>query len=87
MLSLRSFFEKVVGKMEGIEERSARRRRIIVGHVAKDFADAERWNLEFWQSQTPEERLSALVAIHEDIEMVHQARLKDSRKAKRTRQA
>lgn len=62
-------------------------RRVIVGHVAANFVDAERWNLEFWQSQTPEERLSALVAIHEDVEMVHRARLKDSRKAERTRQA
>ena len=35
--------------MEEIEERSARRRRIIVTHRAKDFADAERWDLEFRQ--------------------------------------
>jgi hypothetical protein len=50
-----------------MKRRSARRRRIIVGHIAKDFADAERWDLEFWQKQTPEMRLSALVAIRNDI--------------------
>jgi hypothetical protein len=66
LLSLRSLFEKVVGKMEGIEERSARRRRIIVGHVAKDFADAERWDLEFWQSQTPQERIDAALGIQRE---------------------
>ena len=63
---MRSFFEKAVGKMKGIEERSARRRRIIVGHVAKDFADAERWDLEFWQSQTPQERVDAALGIQRE---------------------
>ncbi len=55
---------------DGIEERSAQRRKRIVGHIAKDFADAEKWDLEFWQSQTPQMRLSALVAIRNDIAAV-----------------
>jgi hypothetical protein len=53
-----------------MKRRSARRRRIIVGHIAKDFADAERWDLEFWQSQTPEMRLSALVELREDLALI-----------------
>ena len=53
-----------------IKERSALRRKRMVFHKAKNFEDAERWDLEFWQSQTPEDRLSALVAIHKDIEKV-----------------
>jgi len=60
----------------GIKERSAERRKRIIVHRAKDFEDAERWDLEFWQSQTPEMRLSALVAIHRDIEMVKKKRSK-----------
>lgn len=51
-------------------KRAAERRKRIVGHVAKDWADAERWDLEFWQSQTPEMRLSALVELREDIDLV-----------------
>ena len=39
----------------------------IAAHKAHDFADAERWDLEFWQKQTPETRLSALVALRRDI--------------------
>jgi hypothetical protein len=57
-----------------IEERSAERRKRIVAHVASSFEDAERWDLEYWQSRTPEERLSALVAIRRDVEMVQAGR-------------
>lgn len=48
----------------------------MVVHRAKSFADAERWDLEFWQSKTPEERLSALVAIRRDVEVVQASRSK-----------
>lgn len=57
-----------------IEERSAERRKRIVAHVASSFEDAERWDLEYWQSKTPEERLSALVAMRRDVEMVQAGR-------------
>lgn len=43
-------------------------------HIATDFADAERWDLAFWQARTPEERLSALVAIRRDVEKIQAAR-------------
>jgi len=65
----------------GIKERSAVRRKRIVGHRATDFKDAENWDLDFWQSQTPEQRLSALVAIRRDVIKVEQARLKNKRTA------
>ena len=55
---------------KALARRSAERRKRIVGHIAKDFADAERWDLEFWQSQTPEMRLSALVELREDLNLV-----------------
>ena len=58
----------------GMKERSARRRRIMKSHRAKDFAAAERWDLEFWQSLSPEERLSALIAIRNDVEKIEAAR-------------
>ena len=57
-----------------ITDRSALRKRRIVAHVAHDFSDAERWDLDFWQSQTPEARLSALVAIRNDVAKVLAAR-------------
>jgi hypothetical protein len=60
----------------GIKERSSIRRRRIVANLAADFEDAERWDLDFWQSQTPEERLSALIAIRKDVDKVMRARLK-----------
>jgi hypothetical protein len=61
-----------------IEERSRERRRRMVGHRARSFEDAERWDLEFWQSLTPEERLSALVAIRRDVELVGAGRSGES---------
>jgi hypothetical protein len=57
-----------------IDERSEERRRRLVGHRATSFEDAERWDLEFWQSLTPEERLSTLVAIRRDVEVVRAGR-------------
>ena len=51
----------------GIEERSQDRRKRIVTHRAAGFEEAERWDLEYWQSKTPAERLAALHAIHRDI--------------------
>lgn len=57
-----------------IEERSRLRRGRIVAHRATSFQDAEAWDLAFWQGCTPEERLSALVAIRRDVELVKAAR-------------
>lgn len=41
---------------------------------AGSFAEAEAWDLEYWQRRTPEERLSALVAIRRDVELAEAAR-------------
>ena len=60
--------------MSSLEERSLERSRRIVAHSAKTHSEAETWDLEFWQQHSPEERLSALVAIHRDVEMVEAAR-------------
>ncbi len=64
-----------------LEARSRRRRELLVGHLASSYADAEAWDLAFWQSQTPEARLSALVAIRRDVEMVEAAREAGGRKS------
>lgn len=42
-------------------------------NLAADFKEAEEWDLDFWQKQTPQQRLSALVAIRNDILKVRQA--------------
>ena len=57
-----------------MEERSRERRERMVVHRATSFDDAAAWDLEFWQSQSPEERLSALVALRRDVELVEAAR-------------
>ncbi len=54
--------------------RSRLRRERLVAHRASSHADAEAWDLDFWQSQSPEDRLSALVAIRRDVEAVEAAR-------------
>ena len=46
----------------------------MVTHRANSFAEAEDWDLAFWQSKTPQERLSALAAIRADVDKVQQAR-------------
>ncbi len=64
------------GRAERLE-RSRRRKERIRVHRASSFDDAERWDLEFWQSQTPQARLSALVAILRDVEKVRTGRSAD----------
>ena len=61
-----------------LAERSAERRRRIVGHRTRSFAEAELWDLDYWQSVTPEARLSALVAIRRDVALVEAGRHDDS---------
>ena len=67
--------------MSTLEKRSAERRKRIVANLAHSHAEAEVWDLDFWQSRTPEQRLSALVAIREDVEKVHVARRSGDQKA------
>lgn len=43
-------------------------------HRATSFEDAERWDLDYWQRRTPQERLSALVAILREVELVEASR-------------
>ena len=57
-----------------LEERSAERRKRIVAHVARSYEEAEGWDLDYWLSLTPQQRLSALVAIRRDVEKVQAAR-------------
>ena len=60
--------------MDDLHKRAEERRKRIVGHIATSHEDAEAWDLEFWQQQGPEARLSALVAIRRDVEMVQASR-------------
>ena len=53
-----------------LRQRSVARRRRIVANRTTSFKAADDWDLEFWQKQTPEARLSALVAIRNDIRRV-----------------
>ena len=55
-------------------ERSRLRRERLVAHRASGHDDAEAWDLEFWQAQGPEARLSALVATRRDVELVEASR-------------
>jgi hypothetical protein len=57
-----------------LEERSRERRKRMVAHVASTFEAAEAWDLDFWQGMTPEARLSALVAIRRDVDVVEASR-------------
>jgi hypothetical protein len=59
---------------DALAERSRLRRARMVGHRASSHADAEEWDLDFWQAQGPEARLSALVALRRDLEAVEAGR-------------
>ena len=61
----------------GIKERSEERLKCMVAHRAANFEEAEQWDLDFWQKQTPQQRLSALVAIRKDISKVKRGETRD----------
>jgi hypothetical protein len=57
----------------------------MVAHRAANFEEAESWDLDFWQSQSPEQRLSAFVAIRKDVEKVMKARLAEEKAERKDR--
>ena len=61
----------------GIEERARLRKMRIAVHRATSFDDAEKWDLEYWQSVTPEERLEAYMAILREVALVQASRKSD----------
>jgi hypothetical protein len=69
----------------GIRERSAERRKRIVVNRARNFKEAEEWDLDHWQSLTSEQRLSVLVAMHRDVQKNRPARARRTRRRKRRR--
>lgn len=48
-----------------------------MAHRVSRHADAEARDLDFWQSQGAEERLSALVAIRRDLHLVAPGRTRE----------
>jgi len=57
-----------------LEERTEQRRKRMVATRSKSYEEAEAWDLDYWQRMTPQQRLSALVAIRKDVDKVHAAR-------------
>ncbi len=60
-----------------LKERSEIRKKKMTGQVAQSYAEADGWDLDFWLSQSPQDRLSALVAIRNDIKKINAERLKE----------
>lgn len=61
-----------------LEERSKKRKERMMFHRALNHSDAELWDLMFWQAQSPDDRLSALVHIHRDVQKAMEAGKSDS---------
>ncbi|MCX7045125.1 MAG: hypothetical protein NTX50_06535 [Candidatus Sumerlaeota bacterium] len=64
-----------------LKARCEHRRKTMVGHRAANFEEAEKWDLEFWQSQTPQQRLEALMAIFQDMIQIEKGKLQGSRES------
>ncbi len=60
--------------LSGIAERARARKARMVCHRSHSHQEAEEWDLDFWQSVGPEQRLSALVALRNDLRKVEEAR-------------
>lgn len=63
-----------IPSLDARAQRARERKARITTYRAEGFEDAERWDLDFWQARTPQERLSALVDIREDVAKVEQSK-------------
>ena len=70
--------EQTRPETEQIAVRTARRRTRMVVHRARSFADAANWDLEYWQSRTPAQRIAAYRALLHDVTTVQQSRRRDA---------
>ena len=59
---------------DDMEKRARERRLRLVSNKASNFAEADAWDLAYWQGQSPEQRLAAFVALREDVEKVQAAK-------------
>jgi hypothetical protein len=57
----------------------------MVVNRASNFEEAESWDLDFWQGQSPEQRLSAFAAIRRDVDKVIKGRLSNEQTARKGR--
>jgi len=53
-----------------MKRRARVRRDRMVGHRADSFQDADDWDLDFWQKAGAEARLSALVSLRNEVEII-----------------
>lgn len=60
-----------------MKRRAEQRRKKMKANRAEGFEEAEKWDLDFWQSQSPQERLSALVAIRRDLQKIDNPKHKE----------
>lgn len=58
----------------GLKERSEKRKKNIVWHIAKDFNDAKKWDLKFWLSKTPQMRIYALECLRKELKTILHAK-------------
>ncbi len=58
---------------QALAKRRAERMRRIVTNIAYTFEEAEAWDLEFWQSKSPEDRLNALEELRADWSNIRHA--------------
>jgi len=56
------------------QARAKHRREHLVANRAPSFEAAAEWDLDFWQSLSPQERLSAFVHLRRDVELALAAR-------------
>ncbi len=61
-------------KQDGLSARSRERRKRLVANRATSFAEAERWDLQYWQSLSPRERIAALESMRREWEEIRRAR-------------
>lgn len=60
--------------IRGAERHVARRRKRMVGNIARNWREAEEWDRRFWFEQTPEMRIRAMEELRREWRIILHAR-------------
>ena len=61
-------------RQDGLRNRSRERKKRLVAHRSANFAEAEQWDLEYWQSLSAGSRIAALESMRREWEEIRRVR-------------
>ncbi len=58
---------------KNLESKKRRLKKIVV-HIAHSWEEGEKWDIEYWQKFSPQQRISAVESLRKELEAIRNAR-------------